>query len=90
MVIQEEDFILEWDEGCNRFDLSIAHVVNAKDPTKARTEFKNWGYSMTLEYCLKKIINHRISKKVDTINLERYLKEYKDEVKKIEHLLKLQ
>ena len=83
MTIEEEDFILEYDDNCDRFDLSLLYVKNAKDPAKRSEEFKIYGHSMPLESCLNKIINNRIAKKKNVLNMQEYLAEYKTERKKI-------
>lgn len=82
MVIEEEDFILEYDDNCDRFDLSLLYVKNAKNPAKRSEEFKIYGHSMPLEPCLNKIINSRIAKKKDTLTMQEYLAEYKAEREK--------
>lgn len=83
MIIEENDFKLEFDEGCYRFDLYLLHVVNAKSEDKRREEFKLDGYSMTLTSAIRRIILYRLNKKLDTVNLENYIKEYQNEAKKI-------
>lgn len=83
MTIEEEDFILEYDDNCDRFDLSLLYVKNAKDPTKRSEEFKIYGHSMILEHCLNKIINNRIAKHKNILTMQEYLTEYKAEREKI-------
>lgn len=79
MIIEEKDFILTQQGDFDRFDLELLYVVNAKDPTKRREEFKEAGYSMTMETALNKVINYRVSKKEETLSLQKYLKMYKEE-----------
>lgn len=87
MVIQEKDFLLEYDEDNNRFDLSLLYVKNAKNPEKRVEEFKIYGYGMTLDSCLSTIINIRISKKFTVLTLKEYLKEYRELVSEVRALL---
>ena len=76
MTIEEEDFILEYDDNCDRFDLSLLYVKNAKDPAKRSEEFKIYGHSMLLESCLNKIINSRIAKRKNVLNMQEVLKKW--------------
>ena len=46
------------------------------------------GYNMTLESCVKKIIHINHCSKEDKLSLKEYIDMYKEEVKKIEQLLK--
>lgn len=83
MIIEENDFKLEFDDGCYRFDLYLLHIVNAKSDEKRREEFKLEGYSMTLTSAIRRIILYRLNKKLDVVSLENYLKEYKNEAERI-------
>lgn len=89
MVIEEEDFRLEYDDNCNRFDLHLIHTKNAKDPEKRADEFKLWGYGMPLSSCVSKIINYRIAKGFDTLSLQQYFEEYKKQADRIAYLAKM-
>lgn len=89
MKIEGEDFLMEYDEGCNKFDLSIMYVKNAKNPEKRSEELKLYGYGMTMESCIRKIINYRLSKTKDIYSLQEYIKEYRKEIDKIHNLIKL-
>ena len=86
MIIEEPDFRLEMNESNDRFDLELLHVINAKIPEKRREEFKEAGYSMTLDTCLQKIINYRIARKIETSNLCEYVKTYKEERQKLSEI----
>lgn len=89
MIIQEEDFKLELNDSCfDRYTLELIYVVNAKDPTKRREEFKEAGYDMTLETCLNKIINYRISKRQEVYTLKDYMIAYKAERVLLSELVK--
>lgn len=87
MIIEEKDFILTQQGDYDRFDLELMYVVNAKDPLKRREEFKEAGYSMTLETAVHKIINYRVSKKEETLTLQKYLEMYKKERLELTKLL---
>lgn len=88
MEIRESDFLLEFEEKCNRFTLSLLYVKNAKKEDKRSEEFKIYGYGMTLESCLSVIINYRLNKKQDTFSLKQYLVEYKAQLKILSEILK--
>ena len=89
MVIEESDFKLEYEENSNKFDLYLLHTINAKDEEKRRDEFKIDGYGVSLESAIKRIINYRLEKKINTTTLKEYLNQYKEELKNIENLIKL-
>ena len=88
MIIEEKDFKLSQIDSFDRFDLELLYVVNAKNPEKRREEFKTEGYSMSLEVCLQRIINYRLSNKQDVYSLKEYLKEYRNERIELENLIK--
>lgn len=84
MTIQEEDFKLT---SCGGFlwDLELAKTIRPKNG-EPRVEFKPEGYGMTLESCLRRIINKRISDKKDVLSLKEYADQFKkhlDELKKL-------
>ena len=89
MIIEESDFKLEYDEASNWFDLYLLHIVNPKDADKRREEFKIAGYGMPLDSALRRIINYRLEKKFEVLTLKQYLKEYRDELSRIEQIIKL-
>jgi len=89
MKIEGEDYMLEYDEDCNRFDLYINYIKNAKNPEKRSEELKLYGYGMPLDHCIKKIINYRISKNKETLTLQDYLVQFKKESDKLVNLTKL-
>lgn len=86
MVIEEKDFKLEFDEDCSRFDLYFLKVINAKDAEKRREEFVLRGYSYTLETALQLIIENRLSKRLETVTIKKYLEEYYKETSFIKNL----
>lgn len=89
MIIQEEDFKLELnDSSFDRYSLELMYVVNAKDPVKRREEFKEAGFDMTLETCLNKIINYRISRKQEVYTFHSYMAAYKAERLLLSELVK--
>ncbi len=88
LVIEEEDFRLTGvAESSHFWDLELLHTVKPKGK-ESRKEFKIAGYGMPLPSALKKVINFRIASKHPdaAITLKQYLDEYKEEVKKLEHL----
>lgn len=89
MTIQEEDFKLEFDESCYRFDLYLPHVVNASNEDKKRIEFKIVSNSSTIENCIKKIINYRINNSSDFLTMKEYLQLYKSEADKLLNLFEI-
>jgi len=90
MTIEEKDFKLELNETNYCFDLYLLHVINAKDPEKRREDFKLNGYGMSLKSCMKVIINYRINKEIDIIDLKGYIQRYsKIQDKLTEELSKL-
>ncbi|MDY2736698.1 hypothetical protein [Intestinibacter sp.] len=86
MVIEEEDFILTPCQGL-RWDLELLQTVKPKGKPE-RKEFQVEGYGMSLDSCMKKIINHRVAEKKEVYSLKEYFEEYKKELNKLECLLK--
>ena len=86
MIIEEDDFKMELNEGKIKFDLSIKSVINAKNPEKRKEEFKKVAHGMTREWCMEHIINHRISRKYDSISMKNYLQEFKKERESLKKL----
>lgn len=88
MVIEESDFRLtSVNEYSTKWDLELLYTVRPKGK-EARTEFKAVAYGLPLESALKRVINFRISNKhQDVISLKDYLKEYKDQLNQLNHLL---
>lgn len=86
MVIEEQDFKLTpCSEASLRFDLELLYVIN-KGKSNERSEFKNAGYGLSLESAIRKVAMNRIGKKHGTISLAEFLKEFKEEVAKIEQI----
>ena len=73
MIIEEKDFKLSQIDSFDRFDLELLHIINAKNSEKRREEFKIEGYSMSLETCLQRIINYRLSNKQDVYYINIHL-----------------
>ncbi len=86
MTIEEKDFILEYEDHCNRFNLSLLYVKNAKNEEKRSEEFKIHGYGMPLDHCIEIIINYRMAKKQAVYTLKEYLEEFKQQVAIIANL----
>lgn len=68
MVIEEADFKMESDNR-GRFDLSFRNNTN--------TNWKLYGYSMTLKNCIQAISHERLSQKLDVTDLKTFIKELK-------------
>lgn len=84
MTIQEEDFKMI-SCGGSHWDLELAKVVRPKNG-EPRIEFKPEGYGMSMESCMRRIINKRISDKKEVWSLKEYVEEHKrqlDELKKL-------
>ena len=81
MVIEGEDYKIEFDEEHSLFDLYLVKVINAKDAEKRREELVSYGYGMPFDHVLRKIINYRLNKKHDVLDLKLYLSEFKEERK---------
>lgn len=91
MIIEEEDFRLsQINEHSPKWDLELIHIVRpkGKDPRK---EFKIVGYGLPLENALERIVQHRLHNKhkEDAIKLADYIKDYKDERKKLLEFMQL-
>lgn len=89
MIIEESDFRLEQQGDYDTYDLELLYIVNAKDADKRREEFRNCGYNMSFEKCMRLVINYRLSKRIDTTSLSQFVKEYKEEREKLSKLASL-
>ena len=90
MVIEENDFrITSSDEGSPVWDLELLYVIKPRKG-ESRKEFKNAGYGMLLESCIKRIINFRISNKQGekAMTMKQYLEMYRLENKLIRDAIK--
>lgn len=90
MIIQESDFRLESvDDSDYRFNLELLYTVNKGKKDKERQEFKNCGYSLSLDSAINKIVQYRISCKhgEEAITLKTYFKEFKEELNNIKELI---
>lgn len=89
MIIEESDFRLTPSSDVDTiFDLELLHTINPKKG-ESRNEFKNVGYGMSLERCIKVITMYRLDKKENTYSLSSFLKAYKEECAEIKKLIKL-
>lgn len=86
MIIEEKDFRMTLCTG-NLWDLELLQTIRPKGKPE-RQEFQIEGYGMSLENCMKSIINHRLSNKQDVYSLKEYIKEYKEELSKLKELFK--
>lgn len=84
MTIKEEDFILESVPDTAFYDLQLLK----KSPKTKKEEFKQAGYGIPLDHCIKLIIKNRLSNKQDTYTLREYLKAFQEESKSIKELFK--
>lgn len=86
MVIQEADFRMTSGVSDYFWDLELLYTIRPKGKPE-RQEFKDAGFGMSLEACIRKVIHHRISSKKDVSTLEEYIQDYKEEVKRLGDLL---
>lgn len=80
MVIEEADFKMESDNR-GRFDLSFRNNTN--------TNWKLYGYSMTLKNCIQAISYERLSQKLDVTDLKTFIKELKSMHNEVVNLLSI-
>ena len=80
MVIEEADFKMESDNR-GRFDLFFHNNTN--------TNWKLYGYSMTLKNCIQAISHERLSQKLDVIDLKTFIKELKSMHNEVVNLLSI-
>ena len=80
MVIEEADFKMESDNR-GRFDLFFRNNTN--------TNWKLYGYSMTLKNCIQAISHERLSQKLDVIDLKTFIKELKSMLNEVVNLLSI-
>lgn len=89
MVIEEKDFRLTpVSDSCPVFDLELLSTIRPKGK-EARQEFKNVAYGISLESALRKVIQYRVSRKHDTVNLATYLKEFREELDSLRKLCEI-
>lgn len=80
MVIEEADFKMKSDNR-GRFDLFFRNNTN--------TNWKLYGYSMTLKNCIQAISHERLSQKLDVIDLKTFIKELKSMHNEVVNLLSI-
>lgn len=87
MVIQGEDYIFtSISDSSTNYDVELLCTVKGK--TESREEFKVIAYGIPLEFAIKKLIQHRISKgNPEPIDLKTYLKEYSQQVKDLKDII---
>lgn len=86
MVIEEADFRMTSGASDYFWDLELLYTVRPKGKPE-RQEFKDAGFGMPLDACIKRVIHHRIASKRDVGTLSEYVQDYKDEVKRLEEML---
>lgn len=85
MIIEESDFRLTESSG-PFWDLELLYTIKPKGKPE-RQEFKDAGYGMTLEHCIKRIIIHRLEQKQEVYSLKGFLEDYRQEINRLEKLL---
>lgn len=86
MVIEETDFRMTSVASDYFWDLELLYTIKPKGKPE-RQEFKDAGFGIPLETCIRKVIHHRISSRRDVSTLKEYVQDYKKEVKRLEELL---
>ena len=85
MTIKEDDFIMtQVQDGSPMFDLDLLCKVTKKKTKAPVLEFKNCGYGLPFDECIKRISMHRVSMKhEDSISFDDALKFLKEEFNNI-------
>lgn len=82
MIIEEKDFkLIPINDSSLRYDLELLYKIQPKGK-ESRLEFKNVAYGISIDYAIKKIVQHRIccKHKDEAITLQTYFKEFKEEL----------
>lgn len=81
MQIKEDDFIMtQVQDGSPMFDLDLLCKVTKKKTKAPVLEFKNCGYGLPFEECIRRISMNRVSlKHEDSISFDDALKFLKEE-----------
>ena len=80
-----EPFFIDVEE--DQFTLRETCVVQEGE-TAGNTYIMTRGYFTTLEACIKKIVRTKIAREDETLDLEGFLKRYKEEFSQIDLILK--
>ena len=85
MKIQEEDFIMtQVQDGSPMFDLELLCKVNKKKTKTDELQFKNCGYGLPFDECIRRISIHRVSMKYEeSISFDDALRFLKEEFNNI-------
>lgn len=83
MIIQEEDFKLEEDDGC--WNLYLLKHIGGTNP---RDEIQLVGYGYSLLAALRRIALHRASMKKPIGNLKEIAQLYVEEIRKLQNSVK--
>lgn len=78
MIIEESDFRMTSGASDYFWDLELLYTIRPKGKPE-RQEFKDAGYGMTLETCIRKIIHHRVSNKQDVSTFKEYAQNFIEE-----------
>lgn len=87
MIITFRDYIMEADKE-GGFHLRKKVIATSKETGEKYETEDTIGYNMRLESCIKKIIHLNHCTKEETMSLKEYIKEYKEELNRIEQMLK--
>lgn len=87
MVIEEADFRITSGVSNHFWDLELLHTVKPKGGPE-REEFKDSGYGMLLSTCMQRVVANRMSRKKEVYTLKEYVKDYKEQVDKLDNLFK--
>ena len=87
MIIEHSDFRLTNDGMSTCWDLEVMRTVRPRGKPE-REEWSDPLYGMPLDRAIKIIINYRLNKRKDVYTLQEYLHQYKDELNKLNEILK--
>lgn len=88
MIIEGPDFKLIPVKDSDKFDLEMIKVVN-KGKANERTEFDVVGYGYALDRAVRIIIMQRLSQKENVLDLQEFLKAYRNELTTLQEQYKL-
>ena len=83
MIIQEDDFKLEEDDG--RWNLYLLKHIGGANP---RDEIQLVGYGYSLLAALRRIAIHRVNMKKSIVDLKEFAQLYVEEIRKLQNSVK--
>lgn len=93
MSIEESDFKLTpaTNDAGNFWDLEVLVTVKPKSGGELRKEFKLIAYGVTIDSAIRRIANYRIlhNNKDAALTMQEYLKQYREQINKIDNLCKI-